>query len=158
MALPVSPQPQSGLTLVELLTILVLVGILSVVVVPRIVSTTEFEAAGFHQEVLAALRYAHKTAIASGCEVQVTIDSAARRFDLFYRSGGTDTSCGGGGFGEAVPHPNGTGAYTRTAASGVAISNDLILTFSGAGAASVSGSVSIDGSPITVTAATGYVR
>ncbi len=154
----VSHRTQNGLTLVEILTVLVLIGILSVVVFPRLFSTTEFEAAGFHQEVLAALRYAHKTAIASGCEVQVTIDSAARRFDLFYRSGGTDTSCGSGGFGEAVPHPNGTSAYSRSAAPGVTISNDLNLIFSGAGAASVNGSVSIEGRLITVTAATGYVR
>lgn len=53
-----------GFTLVELIIVIVLLGILSAYAVPRIFNTTDFYARGFHDETLAYLRYAQKTAIA----------------------------------------------------------------------------------------------
>ena len=54
----------AGFTLVELIVVIVLVGILSVVAMPRFFDKT-FEEAGFHDGVKAAVQHARRTAIAS---------------------------------------------------------------------------------------------
>lgn len=53
-----------GFTLVELIIVMVLMGVLAVVAAPRIFNTSDFYARGFHDETLALLRYAQKTAVA----------------------------------------------------------------------------------------------
>lgn len=53
-----------GFTLVELIMVIVLVGVLSVVAVPRLIDKSDVSARGFHDSTLAYLRYAQKTAIA----------------------------------------------------------------------------------------------
>lgn len=68
---------QNGFTLIELIMVIVLLGVLAVFVAPRI-NTTDFDARGFHDETLAFLRYAQKTAIAQRRTVCVvfTLNSA----------------------------------------------------------------------------------
>ena len=61
-----------GFTLVELIMVLVLLGALAVVAAPRFFNTGDFYARGFHDETLALLRYAQKTAIAQRRTVCVT--------------------------------------------------------------------------------------
>ena len=51
-----------GFTLVELVTIMILLGILAVVAIPRM-DTSAYHAAQFHDQTVAALRYAQKTAV-----------------------------------------------------------------------------------------------
>jgi len=53
-----------GFTLIELVTVVMLLGVLSVVVAPRAFTIHDLNARGFHDETLSFLRYAHKTAIA----------------------------------------------------------------------------------------------
>jgi len=55
---------QRGFTLIELVTVVMLLGMLSVVLVPRAFNSQDFNTRGFHDETLAFVRYAHKTAIA----------------------------------------------------------------------------------------------
>jgi MSHA pilin protein MshC len=52
----------SGFTMVELITIMIILGILAVVAIPRMNSATAFRAVEFHDKVIAALRFAQKTA------------------------------------------------------------------------------------------------
>ncbi len=52
--------------------VLVLVGVLAVFVAPRLLATSDIHARGFHDETLAYLRYAHKSAIAQRRTVCVT--------------------------------------------------------------------------------------
>lgn len=52
-----------GFTLIELIMVMVLLGVLAVVAIPRL-SSKDFEARGFHDGTLALLRYAQKMAIA----------------------------------------------------------------------------------------------
>jgi MSHA pilin protein MshC len=61
-----------GFTLVELIMVLVLTGVLAVFAAPRIFNSTDFYARGFHDETMAMLRYAQKTAIAQRRTVCVT--------------------------------------------------------------------------------------
>jgi MSHA pilin protein MshC len=55
---------QRGFTLIELIMVMVLLGILAVYAAPRMFNSGDFYARGFHDETLALLRYAQKTAIA----------------------------------------------------------------------------------------------
>jgi len=64
-----------GFTLVELITTIVIVGILSAVAIPRMFDNSAFSERGYIDEVSSALSYAQKIAIASRCEVSFAIDA-----------------------------------------------------------------------------------
>ena len=65
-----------GYTLVELVTVIVILGILAAFAVPRFADHQVFEERGFYEEVVAALRYGQKIAVGSGCPVQISIDAS----------------------------------------------------------------------------------
>jgi MSHA pilin protein MshC len=62
----------SGFTLFELIIVMLVIGILAAFAAPRLNLTT-FRETGFLQQATAAIRYAQKQAIASGCTVNVSI-------------------------------------------------------------------------------------
>lgn len=66
---------QHGFTLIELIMVMVLMGVLAVVVAPRIFNTGDFTARGFHDETLSLLRFAQKTAIAQRRVVCVALNA-----------------------------------------------------------------------------------
>ena len=70
---------QSGFTLIELITVVVVLGVLSIYAAPRGFIGKDFYDKGFHDETLSYLRYAQKTAIAQRRTVCVsfTNDSLA---------------------------------------------------------------------------------
>jgi MSHA pilin protein MshC len=67
-------------TLIELITVIVIMGILLAMAAPRFFDAEVFEERGFYQEVASALRYGQKIAVGSGCPVRVSI--TATTYDL----------------------------------------------------------------------------
>lgn len=65
-----------GFTLIELVMVMVMLGVLAVFAAPRIFNGDAFAARGLHDETLALLRFAHKTAIAQRRTVCVTFPSS----------------------------------------------------------------------------------
>lgn len=63
----------SGFSLIELLTVIVLLGILSVFAIGRLSGPERFAAKGFFDDTVNAVRFAQKLAVSSGCNVQVNI-------------------------------------------------------------------------------------
>ncbi|MGV3741834.1 MAG: pilus assembly FimT family protein, partial [Burkholderiaceae bacterium] len=78
---------QSGFTMVELIVTMMIIGILAVAVVPRFTENSAFETRSFNDEVMAALRYAHKTAIASRRDVCVTFGTSTVSFSIASAAG-----------------------------------------------------------------------
>jgi MSHA pilin protein MshC len=68
-----SGQESRGFTLVELVIVIVILGILGAVEVPRFFSDRTFLERGYYDELATALKYAQKLAVASGCPVRVEI-------------------------------------------------------------------------------------
>jgi prepilin-type N-terminal cleavage/methylation domain-containing protein len=84
-----------GFSLIELVTVLVLIGALAVFASAQF-RTQGFERYAFREELISAAQYAQKIALASGCAVQLRVDGSG--YALNYQSGGADTTCGSGGF------------------------------------------------------------
>lgn len=64
-----------GWTIVELVVVLVILGVLAALAGPRFFTTNPFAASGYLAEARAAIAYAHKLAIASGCDVHVDFEA-----------------------------------------------------------------------------------
>ena len=61
----------SGFSLIELITVIILLGILGVVALGRFGGGDTFAARGFFDDTVNAVRFAQKLAISSGCDVRV---------------------------------------------------------------------------------------
>lgn len=67
---------RKGFSLIELIVVISLVSILAVYTLPKL-SLDVFRESGFAQQAAAAIRYAQKQAIASGCEINISITATA---------------------------------------------------------------------------------
>lgn len=121
-----------GFTLIELIATLVLLSILGVVAFGRLGGIDVFEAQGFYRDTLTAVRYAQKLAVATGCEVQVSLNSGD--YALGQRpalSSDPVNDCGtGAGYGMSVMNPaNRTTSYQGSAPADVTISPTATFRF-----------------------------
>ncbi|MEX0899228.1 MAG: GspH/FimT family pseudopilin [Gammaproteobacteria bacterium] len=143
-----------GFTFVELVVVLVVVGALAVFAMPRLVSQSAFDLAGFQQEVASGLRYGQKYAFAAGCPVRATITSGG--FALHHSS-----SCDAGDFSALLPHPTQGGGYTVPAPSGITLSPAGTFSFLGTGEASTTVTITLTSSAgarqVSIIGPTGYV-
>lgn len=138
-----------GFTMTELITVIVLVGILSVTVLPRFYNQGDFSSRGFYDQAAAAIRYAQKVAIAQ------------RRFVCVNITGGNTLTLTQGA---ALPcvnnlaNPNGGVSYVITAPNDVTIDN-VSFSFNALGVPSAAQSITVSGVglQIEVGAGTGYV-
>ncbi|MCU7939752.1 MAG: type II secretion system GspH family protein [gamma proteobacterium symbiont of Bathyaustriella thionipta] len=137
---------QHGFTLVELITVIVILGILATVGASKFFNQSSFTDTQYHQEILSAFRYAQKIAIAS--QNDVTICLSANAYDLYYSS----AACAG----TRIKHPAGQGDYSDTISA--TITPTVNYTYNASGEASPNGSFTVGGRNITVEAVTGYVH
>ena len=156
-----------GFTLIELIMVIVILGVLAVFAAPRMFDSKDFYTRGFHDETLAYLRYAQKTAIAQRRTVCVTFPSSSS-LSLAISLNAASVDCATSG---TLTGPNGTTTLTAKSGSSVAYSapptsfnfNGLGQpTTTGAGAGAQMGTQAIQvvgaGKTITVETATGYVH
>ena len=158
--------PTLGFTLIEIAMVIIIVGIMSVAALPRFFSLATYHQAVYYQEILSALRYARKLAIATDSHIQVTV--TANSITLQRRIEGS--SCNTGTTFQTVIDPaSQAGSYLRSAPGNVALtfSSQWPLYFDGLGQANqastctviTSGTVSIvGGNTVTVIGATGFVQ
>lgn len=152
-----------GFSVIELVAILIVVGVIGVVALGRLPNTNTFAAVAFAQEVRAALRFAQKFAVASGCDVQAVVDGAADTYALQLRADATGaaTSClsaVGAFVGNPLRDPQTGAAFAGTAPGGVDVIGSLNVTFDAAGGAAAGGSVNVAGEVVSVIAPTGLVQ
>jgi|SRR5450830_198751 len=139
----------AGFTLIELISVMIIIGILSIAVLPRFTDQSAFESRGFHDETLSLLRYAQKTAIAQRRTVCVALNATGVAMTI-------DTSTPANGTCDSSPTlPNAPRGGKGLAGSVAAFQ----FTPLGSTDQTANITITIAGSTgITVEAATGYVH
>lgn len=117
---------QTGFTMVELVTSIVIIGILAAAIGPKFIGNKTFSERGYTDELAAALRYAQAVAVASGCGVRVTVTATS-----YQAVQPANVACGGG-WTRAVMRVDG-GTLSGTAPGGVTTSPATQITFDAQG-------------------------
>ena len=147
-----------GHTLVELITVVVILGILAAFAVPRFFDAQVFEERGFYEEVAAALRYGQKIAVGSGCPVRVTI--ITNTYDLKQQAAsGNRCDPADSTWAVAVMMPTGQAA-AGSAPAGIALGPVTTFQLDGLGQTNLGSdlTVTVGALSLTVQAESGYVQ
>jgi MSHA pilin protein MshC len=149
-----------GFTLVELVTIMILIGILAVVALPRLDLARDFGNTAFRDRVAASLRFAQKSAVAKRRMVCATVAPGSLTLTV-------DAAFGAGACANAMAGPDGANPAATAPASVVLASAPAgplyfqpsgTVTSNAAGTTIANFTLSVTGqAPITVTGATGHV-
>lgn len=147
-----------GFTLIELIMVLVLVSAVAVFVAPRLSGISDFNARGFHDETMALLRHAHKSAVAQRRPVCVAFTATGASLHV---DADRDAATGSSGCERDLAGPRGE-TPARVAARGAVqyASTPPTLVFDAQGRPSAGLSIQVAGAAraITVEAGTGYVH
>lgn len=138
--------------MVELVVVLLVLGIMATVAVPVFFDLQTYRVRSTYDDTAAAIRYAQKLAVSSGCDVQVVISGDG--YQLQQRSGSVPSGsvCPTGSFTDITNH-----VVTGATFSAVTLSAQT-FSFDAMGRCSSDVSISVDGGEtITIAAATGTV-
>lgn len=153
-----------GFTLLELIVVMILIGIMAIVALPRLTGDSAFAEAAFHSDVVSALRFAQKTAVSHRRLVcaQLTENSVT----LQVAASNPAAACGA----TLLPAPDGAAAFASTARTSMALSAGTLpatmffqpdgrISSDLAGTALWSAAITVADQPaITIAGATGYVK
>ena len=147
-----------GFTLVELITVLVLVGILAVAALPRFFDQNVFESRGFFDETKAQLRYAQKAAIAQRRTVCVALAGTGVTLRIVAARNSADCSAAST-LALALPNANPRGGVGLDAQSGGNPLANFQFTSLGGTTLAANAIITVAGATgqITVDRVTGYV-
>lgn len=141
-----------GFTLVELVMVIVIIGILAAVVGPRFFDRRVFDERLYYEEALAAVRYAQKLAVASGCLIQVSLDANGYRLRRA-------ASCTSGSYSSEVQGPDGQTPFAASLPNGVSLSGSTFpVAFDSLGRPSAAAAATIGTFTISVNSGTGLVQ
>lgn len=146
-----------GFSLVELVVVIVIAGILGAVALPKLLKSG-FDERGFRDDVVAALKYGQKSAIAARRTVCAAFVASPASVTFTYAAFGSSDCTGGA----SLPGSDGN-ALVVSAPAGVTFSSaPASVVFDAAGRPNAAASVSVSNLPssltITVEAETGYVH
>ena len=150
----------AGFTLVEFVVTLLILGILAAIAAPRFQDASAFTQRGFADQVIAALRYAQKIAIAKRREVCVDFLPASGSLPDRIALTLNPTTTSGAPCSAQVNLPGEAAAYVVGAPSGIGLLLSTNFRFDGLGAptpAPVTVTLTGRGVPITISAQTGHV-
>lgn len=140
-----------GFTIVELVMVIILVGILSAVALPRFFQTSAFEQRAVFDSTLNAVRYAQKLAVATGCQTQ--FQSTTSSYQIL-----ADDGCDSGTFSTAVFNPGSNESGFSETTNGVTLTASTAnITFFPLGNASTDATVALASRTIVIVADTGFV-
>lgn len=143
---------KQGFTLVELILIIVLISIISVAALPKFFNNNDFEQKVFFNDTLNALRYAQKTAIATGCNVRISINNNS--YQLLRAN-----TCSSDDFSLllTVPDPStGASSFSGSQNNVTLTAINPTTTFDSLGRADAGNTITVSTLQITVIAATGF--
>ena len=157
---PVTRFKIQGVTLVEMVVVMVIVGILAVTGLSRFNSASSFHERGYADETLAAIHYAHRLATSGGCHTRVQLSSgnlSVARWPTCIPSDHSVASI-------TIDHPNNSGTFTRPVPAGLT-TGSIDIYFDGRGRPHNTGSenllttaavLSIGGRSLSIEPETGY--
>lgn len=149
-----------GFTVVELVVTLVVIGIMAVVILPRFMGRTDFDAQGFQDQLAGAIQFSRQQAIAQRRTVCVAVEGSGLAVTRARTVGGACVDpllnpATGAAYAVSVPSGLGLVAYAPTAALPLSLNFDALGRPNAAAGLRITGST---GQCLTVETETGYVR
>jgi len=145
---------EQGFSLIELIMVIVILGTISISVIPKLAEKSDFAEHAFFNDTLNALRYAQKLAVATHCDVQISF--SANSYVLKRPATISDCGVSTSSFTLSVVNP-GTGSASYTGSeSGVTLSSTSSIVFFALGDASTDATITVAGNTIEVEQKTGF--
>lgn len=143
--------------MVELVVVIVIVGVLGAIAMPKFVGNRSFQERGYYEELATSLKFAQKFAVATGCAVRVQITAAGYSAHQQQATGGRcDT--GDTTWPTAVMLADGQ-TLAGSTPSGVTVSPNVSLIFDTLGRSSLGAdqTIAVGSLNMTVQAESGFV-